>query len=101
MKAPETIANMTELRVEIDILDTQIVALLAKRTKLIDRAAELKPAEGLPARIESRVEEVVGNVRLSAEAAGLDADLAEQVWRNLIEWSIMREEVVLGKGEGA
>lgn len=101
MKAPETIANMTDLRVEIDNLDQQIVRLLAKRVKLIDRAAELKPGEGLPARIESRVEAVVENVRACSEAAGFDVDLAEQMWRMMIDWSIAREEVVLGKGEGA
>lgn len=101
MKAPETIANMTDLRVEIDSLDQQIVELLAKRVTLIDRAAELKPGEGLPARIESRVEAVVDNVRHCAEMAGFDADLAEQLWRRMIDWSIEREEVVLGKGEGA
>jgi isochorismate pyruvate lyase len=101
VKAPETIANMIDLRVEIDKLDREIVEMMAKRVTLIDRAAELKPGEGLPARIETRVEAVVANVRQCAEASGCDADLIEQIWRKMIDWSIEREEVVLGKGEGA
>lgn len=96
MRLPADCHNMTELRVEIDRLDGEIVALIARRVGYIDRAAELKPAEGLPARIEDRVEAVVANVRARAEAAGLDPDLVEGLWRPMIDWSIAREEKVLG-----
>ncbi|WP_149141057.1 chorismate mutase [Gemmobacter caeruleus] len=97
MKAPQECRNMAELRVEIDALDRQLVALLARRATYIDRATELKPAEGLPARIDDRVEAVVSKVRASAQETGLDADLAEALWRRLIDWSIAREEQVLGR----
>ena len=83
---------MAEVRAGIDALDARIVALLAERAGYIDRAAALKPAEGLPARIDARVEEVVANVRAAARAEGLDPDLAEALWRQLIDWSIAREE---------
>ncbi len=94
--SPATCASMSELRNQIDALDGELVALLAARAGYIDRAAELKPGEGLPARIEARVEEVVENVRRAAGAAGLEPDLAETLWRVLIDWSIAREERVLG-----
>ena len=97
MKAPQDCANMAELRVQIDALDRQLVALLAQRATYIDRAAELKPAEGLPARIDERVEDVVAKVRITAQEAGFDPDLAEAIWRPMIEWSIAREERVLGR----
>ncbi|SEN11551.1 isochorismate pyruvate lyase [Gemmobacter aquatilis] len=96
MKLPADCRNMAELRVEIDALDGEIVALLARRVRYIDRAAELKPAEGLPARIDDRVEAVVANVRAKAVAASLDADLVEALWRRIVDWSIDREEKVLG-----
>jgi len=89
---------MAELRAEIDRLDAALVALLAERAGYIDRAVEIKAGLGLPGRIGPRVEEVVANVRGHAEAQGLDPDLAEQLWRALVEWSIAREEAVLGKG---
>ncbi len=97
MKAPQDCANMAELRVEIDALDRQIVELLARRVTYIDRAAELKPAEGLPARIDERVEAVVAKVRATARDAGFDPDLAEAMWRRMIDWSIAREERILGR----
>jgi isochorismate pyruvate lyase len=95
---PEDCISMAELRRQIDSLDRDLVSLLAERAGYIDRAAELKIGEGLPARIAPRVEAVVSNVRTAADANGLDPDLAEQLWRHLIEWSIRREETVLGSG---
>ncbi|KCV83080.1 chorismate mutase related enzyme [Actibacterium atlanticum] len=92
-------ATMAELRRQIDLLDDQIVAMLTRRAGYIDRAVELKQIEDLPARIETRVEEVVDNVRARATDAGLDPDLTETLWRHLIDWSIAREESVLGAGD--
>lgn len=99
MREPQDCETMDELRAAIDALDGALVALLVQRARYIDRAAVLKPAEGLPARIEARVDEVLANVRSCAGAGGLDPDLAERVWRELIEWSIRREEDVMGTTE--
>lgn len=96
MRAPEDCHSMEELRAMIDALDAQIVSALACRAGYIDRAAEIKTDIGLPARIDSRVEEVVRNVRVRAMAEGLDPALIETLWRILIDWSIAREEDVLG-----
>ncbi len=101
MKAPETIESMSELREEIDMLDAKLVTLLADRARLIDRAAVLKQKAAWPARIDSRVEQVVENVRAEAARQGLDPALAESLWRALIEWAIAREERVLGTGDSA
>ena len=93
---PQDCRSMAELRDQIDRFDRQLIGMLAQRATYIDRAAELKPGEGLPARIPARVEEVVSNVRAGAGEAGFDPDLAEQLWRILIDWSITREEQVIG-----
>jgi isochorismate pyruvate lyase len=89
---------MRALRAMIDEIDAELVRLLRLRAACIDRAIELKPAAGLPARIESRVEEVVAHVRAEAIAQDLDPALVEDLWRRLIDWSITREERTLGKG---
>lgn len=96
-KPAKDCATMSEVRAGIDDVDARLVALIAERTTYIDRATELKPALGWPARIDDRVEEVVTRVRGHAQAAGLDPDLIEQLWRQLVDWSIAREEKVLGK----
>ncbi|EEE36426.1 chorismate mutase family protein [Rhodobacteraceae bacterium KLH11] len=95
---PQDCATMQDLRVQIDKLDRQLVEMLATRAGYIDRAAQLKSGEGLPARIPARVEEVVQHVRTSSGELGMDPDLAEKLWRILIDWSIAREERVLGTG---
>ena len=93
---PQDCQSMQELRVQIDTLDRQLIGMLVTRAGYIDRASELKPAEGLPARIPQRVEEVVQRVRASSDDLGMDPDLAERMWRILIDWSIAREERVIG-----
>ncbi len=97
MKPAAQVPSMLELRRQIDAIDAELVRLLAVRLEHIDRAAQLKQAEGLPARIPARVEEVVANVRARAFDRGLDPELAEQVWRMLIEWSIKREMAMMGE----
>ncbi len=94
---PAECKTMADIRAEIDRLDGALMALFAERAGYIDRAAEIKAGTGLPARIEARVEEVVTNVRDHARAAGLDPALFETIWREVIEWSIAREEEVLGR----
>ena len=62
----------------------------------IDRAAEIKTGIGQPARIAARIEDVVTKVRGHAASHGLPPDKLEKLWRKLIDWSIEREEAVLG-----
>ena len=96
MRKPQDCSTMAEVREGIDRLDAALIALLAERAAFIDRAAEIKEDIGWPARIDARVEQVVDNVRRHAAAAGLSPDLAERLWRQLIDWSIAREEQRLG-----
>jgi len=96
---PDQLQDMQQLRAAIDALDLELVGKLAERAALIDRAIALKKQNGLPARIDARVEEVVQNVCASANALGFDADLVESLWRRIINWSIAREETVLGAGQ--
>jgi isochorismate pyruvate lyase len=93
---PAECETMAQIRAEIDRLDEDLVRLFADRAGYIDRAAEIKAREDLPARIGPRVEEVVGNVRRHAVTYGLPPDLVEKLWRRLIDWSIAREESRLG-----
>jgi isochorismate pyruvate lyase len=96
MKTPGECMTMADLRSEIDRVDEELVARFAQRATYIDRAVEIKSGIDLPARIEARVEQVVGNVRRHAVKHGLPPDLVEKLWRRLIDWSIAREESTLG-----
>ena len=81
---------MTELRAAIDTLDARLVALLAVRQAYIERAAQLKTGRD-QVRDPARIEEVVSKVIAEGKKAGLSADIAEPVWRTLIEASIRHE----------
>jgi isochorismate pyruvate lyase len=88
---------MAALRTEIDTCDRALMKLLAHRAALIDRAIALKPGVAMAARVTPRVEQVAQNARVNAVTAGFDPDFAETLWRQIIEWSIAREEKVLGR----
>jgi len=91
------IPDMQALRAAIDALDLRLAGLLAERTLLIDRAAQIKADVGLPARIDERVEDVAMRARRNAEAAGYDPDLAEALWRLMMEHFIAQEARLLGE----
>ena len=86
---------LAPLRARIDAIDTEIVALLARRMDCVGEVIGLKQAHGLPARIDARVEEVVAHVRAKAVAGGAPPDLAEVVYRHMIEWVIAHEDTHL------
>lgn len=98
--AYEDITDMAALRARIDALDEKLVALLAERSTLIDHAVTIKSKVGLPARIDARVEEVVANARREAERQGLDPDLAEKLWRMMVDHFIAQEDAQLGSNDG-
>jgi isochorismate pyruvate lyase len=84
--------SMADVRVGIDTLDPMLVSLVAERFAFIDRAADLKPAVAMPARVQSRVEEVVANAKTAAISIGFDPDLTEKLWRTMIDLAIDHEE---------
>jgi isochorismate pyruvate lyase len=87
---PDACESMAELRVAIDALDARLVALLAVRQAYIERAAQLK-SDRAQVRDPARIEDVVAKVIAEGRRAGLSAEIAEPVWRTLIEASIKHE----------
>ena len=88
--------EMSDVRRLIDELDEELVALLAKRQRQIERAARIKPALGLPANVPERVDEVLAHVLGAARREGLSVEVAMTLWRTLIDWSIRYEERLMG-----
>ena len=90
LKNAESCGSMEELRAAIDSLDARLVALLAVRQAYIERAAQLKTGRD-QVRDPERIEDVVAKVIAEGRRAGLSAEIAEPVWRTLIEASIRHE----------
>ncbi len=88
--APAACETMADVRRGVDALDRQLVTLLAERQRYMDAAARIKP-ERTAVRDEARIEDVVAKVKAAARGAGLSAEIAEPVWRTLIERCIAYE----------
>lgn len=88
--APESCATMTEVRQGVDALDRALVTLLAERQRYMDAAARIKK-ERAAVRDEARIEDVVAKVKAEARRQGLSEQIAEPVWRLLIERCIAHE----------
>ena len=82
---PERCETTAELSTQIDAIDARLAHLLSDRSGYIDRAIDLKQIESLLARIVDRVDEVLDNVRKNATKHGLNPELTQMPWRELIE----------------
>jgi len=88
--APELCKTMTDVRDGVDTLDRELVRLLVIRQHYMDAAARIKKDRDAVYDAE-RIEEVVSKVLESARKEGLNPDIAEPVWRKLIERCIAHE----------
>jgi len=82
--------TMTEVRAGVDQVDRELVALLARRFAYMDAAARIKPDRDAVFD-QARIDDVVAKVLTSAEAHDLSPDIAEPVWRLLIDRCIAHE----------
>lgn len=99
---PATLDTLVDLRAGIDAIDTQIMALLAERLAHVDQVTVVKARDGVSAAAPTRFAAVIAGVRAKAEQTGFDPDIAEQMWRGMIDALIEREQKVLGtKGDDA
>ena len=88
--APEACTTMAQVREGVDALDRALVILLAERQRYMDAAARIKPSRDV-VHDDWRIEDVVSKVLAAAGPAGLSPDIAEPVWRTLIDRCIAHE----------
>ena len=81
---------MAEVREGVDALDRELVALLVKRQAYMTAAARIKQDRDA-VHDEARIEDVVAKVIAEAQNQGLSKNIAEPVWRKLIERCIAFE----------
>ena len=86
--------TLDELRQQLNQLDGELLALIARRQAISREVAAAKRATGHPTRDYKREREVILGVRRRAESLGVPGDLAEQVMRLLIRSSLTTQEQV-------
>ncbi len=84
------VPEMIEIRKQIDALDRELVKLLRARLNWVEKAGQMK-ADRTQVVDTPRIEEVIAKVLEQAAEQGLPTQLAERLWRLLIELSIEHE----------
>lgn len=93
------LARLSGVRREIDSIDHDLIELLARRQRLVEEAGRLKQGQPQDAvKAPDRVAQVIAARRSDAETAGLDPDVAENVWRAMIDAFIELEMHVHAQG---
>ena len=90
---PADCETMLDVRKGVDALDRALVLLLAERQRYMDAAARIKPDRDAVFD-QARIDDVVAKVLVAAEAHHLSPDIAEPVWRLLIDRCIAHEFAV-------
>ena len=87
---PADCETMLDVRKGVDALDRALVLMLAERQRYMDAAARIK-VERHAVLDTARIEDVVTKVKAAARDAGLSEEIAEPVWRLLIDRCIAYE----------
>ena len=81
------------LRVQIDSIDSQMVALLAQRAKLTAQVGQYKSQVGLPIYVPEREAELINKRRQQAEQQGVSPVLVEDLLRRIMRESYHTQNV--------
>jgi isochorismate pyruvate lyase len=92
VRKPADCRDMSEVRAEIDRVDTDLVDLIAERFGYVERAWQIKLGEKAAANVPWRNQQVIEKVRARAQERGVPPDLCEALWRQMIGWFIQYEE---------
>lgn len=87
---PEDCASLDEIREGMDAIDREVVLLIAQRVEYVRAAAKFKTSSAGVAAPE-RVAAVLKTRREWAEAAGLNGDLIETLYQQLVNYCVSEE----------
>jgi isochorismate pyruvate lyase len=90
MKLPENCENISEVRYAIDQIDRQIIDLLGERFAYVKAASQFKTSE-VSVKAEDRFNSMLQQRRIWAVEEGLNPDIVEKVYRDLVHYFINEE----------
>jgi isochorismate pyruvate lyase len=90
MKNPDECANIHEVRDEIDIIDREVIEALSKRFQYVIAAARFKTSEA-SVRSPDRFQAMLQQRREWAQESGLNPDVVENLYRDLVNYYIEEE----------
>ncbi len=84
--------ELNELRDQIDLVDKQMVDLLAQRLVLVEKVGEVKSKHGLPIYVPEREATMLASRREEAEKQGVPPQLIEDILRRTMRESYTSEK---------
>jgi isochorismate pyruvate lyase len=90
MKQPKECNNIQDIRREIDRLDREIINLLGKRFEYVKAASKYKTDRN-SVKAPERFQAMLKERRAWAESAGLNPDVIEKMYQDLVNYFINEE----------
>jgi isochorismate pyruvate lyase len=90
MKSPDECSDLQEVREEIDLIDREVIDALSKRFQYVIAAARFKTSEA-SVKAPDRFNAMLQKRREWAQEAGLNADVVEKLYRDLVNHFIDEE----------
>lgn len=90
IRQPDDCTTMADVRLGVDAVDRELIALLGRRFGYMRAAARIKPERG-QVRDEGRKAQVIAQAREEAKQFGIPDALVADLWETLVEGSIAYE----------
>ena len=90
MREPDECRDMQDIRAAIDGIDREVIALLGRRYAYVQAATKFKASASAVSAPE-RFRAMLAQRRAWAQTAGLDPNVIEQVYRDLVNYFIAEE----------
>jgi chorismate mutase/prephenate dehydrogenase len=84
--------NLEDLRRQLDGIDERLVQLIAERQATVRSISDIKRSASVPLRDYGREREVLQRARSNAQKIGVSGDVAEEMLRTLIRYSLTEQE---------
>ena len=84
--------SLEDLRRQLDGIDERLVQLIAERQATVRSISDIKRSASVPLRDYGREREVLQRARDNADKAGVSGDVAEDLLRTLIRYSLTQQE---------
>ncbi|MEN8703962.1 MAG: chorismate mutase, partial [Polaribacter sp.] len=87
--------SLENLRAQINVVDGQLIDLLAKRMKVADQIGELKKEQNVAVLQSRRWNEILGNMILEGQEKGLSEEFVLRMFKAIHQESINHQEKII------
>lgn len=94
-KLPQDCTNITEVRNEIDSIDSEIIKLLSKRFGYVREVVKYKEKTNTGIEASDRRAAVIESRRKWAEEVNINPDVIENIYNTLIDYFIIEEKKIM------